>query len=185
MGYQYDIFISYRRVGATRKWVNDIFLPILDDIISLELGYDPTHYIDTQIEAGSAWPLSIAEALSKSKIMIPLWSITYLESIWCKCEISHMLTREAKTGFKTVEKNIGLVFPTVINDGETLPISLSISQKVEIQNYYVPFMDVNSKSAEELYRTLKPYGMAISKSIKNAPNWENDWKIDTMNEFYN
>jgi len=165
--------------------VDEIFLPMLTDIISLELGKNPSFYIDSDIDTGSAWPYAIADALSKSKVIIPLWSVTYLDSIWCKCEISHMLSREAKTGFKTMDKNIGLVFPTIINDGETLPISLSIAQKAEIQYYYVPFMDPNSKSAEELYKMLRPYGVSIAKSIKNAPDWENDWRIEANNEFYN
>jgi hypothetical protein len=184
MDYQYDIFISYRRVGSTRKWVNDIFLPMLNDIISLELGYEPTHYIDSLIEAGSSWPLSLAEAISTSKVIIPLWSVTYLDSVWCKSEISHMLAREVKTGFKTIDNNIGLVFPIIINDGENLPINISISQKIEIKEYYVPFMDLNSKSAEELYKILRPYGISIAKSIKKVPKWQSDWKIETMNEFY-
>ncbi|HMG15999.1 MAG TPA: TIR domain-containing protein [Saprospiraceae bacterium] len=184
MDYEFDIFISYRRGGLTRKWVTDIFIPLLNDIIFLELGKEPLFYLDTQLEVGVAWPLSLGKALSKSKVIIPLWSVTYMESNWCKCEISHMLEREVKTGFKTFENNKGLVFPTIINDGENLPISISFSQKADVKNFYVPVMNMESKSAEDFYRVLQPYGISIAKSIKNAPTWKEDWGIESMNEFF-
>jgi hypothetical protein len=184
MSYQYDIFISYRRVGATRKWLENVFFPILNDIVALEIGQDPKIYIDSQIEVGSEWPNSLGEALSKSKVIIPLWSITYMESEWCKCEISHMLEREIKTGLKSQNNNSGLIFPTIIHDGETLPVQLSIIQKIEIQEYYVPFMDKNSSSAEELYRKLVPFGKSVAKSIKNAPQFQSQWSIESRNDFY-
>jgi hypothetical protein len=184
MAYQHDIFISYRRLGATRKWINDIFIPVLNSIISLEIGRDPTYYIDSQVDSGTAWPLAIGKALGNSKTLIPLWSVTYLESEWCKCEISHMLEREVKTGFKTMQNIDGLVFPTIIHDGQSIPVSIAIAQKVDIRDYYVPFMDINSKSVTDLYNSLKPHGVSIARSIQNAPAWQQDWGTSAMNQFY-
>src|SRR5206468_1272389 len=113
----HDVFISYRRDDLTRAWIEKHFIPLLSTHVFLELGRHPDFYIDVQLESGTTWPLSLGTALGTSRIIIPLWSKTYLNSIWCSSEISHMLEREIKTGSRTVQKPGGLVFPTVIHDG--------------------------------------------------------------------
>ena len=136
MDYEYDIFISYRRDDLTKAWIEKIFIPPLRSHVFYELGFHPRFFIDEQLEVGTTWPLSLGHALGTSKTIIPLWSKTFLNSVWCTCEISHMLEREAKTGFRTPQNPDGLVFPTIIHDGETLPINLSSIQKVEIQDCF-------------------------------------------------
>lgn len=184
MSYQHDIFISYRRDDLTRAWIDKIFIPPLSSHIFYELGSHPKFYIDEQLESGTTWPLSLGTALGTAKTIIPLWSKTYLNSIWCTCEISHMLEREIKTGFRTLQQPDGLVFPTIIHDGETMPINLSSIQKVEIQDFFNVKMSPDSPKAELLTDKLKPLGKAIARSIGNAPVWQADWKIDAANAFY-
>jgi len=74
MDYKYDIFISYRRLGDTRNWIETYFLPLLINHLSQELGRNPEIFIDTQIETGDSWPNVLGEAIASSKIIIPLWT---------------------------------------------------------------------------------------------------------------
>jgi len=184
MAYLHDVFISYRRDDLTRSWIEKHFIPLLSSHVFLELGRHPDFYIDVQLESGTTWPLSLGSALGTSRTIIPLWSKTYLNSKWCSCEISHMLEREIKTGFRTLQKPEGLVFPTIIHDGETMPIQLSSIQKVEIQECFNLKMSPDSPKAELLSEKLKPLARAIAGAIENAPDWQTDWKIDAANAFY-
>lgn len=183
MAYIYDIFISYRRDTLTRKWIDDHFVPLLKHHINLELGRVPEIYIDTQIENGTTWPIALGSALGASRVIIPLWTKTFLNSEWCSCEIGHMLEREKKTGYRTIDKPGGLIFPTVIHDGETMPINLTTIQKIEIQDCYNVRMSVDSPKAEILDDRLKPLGKDIANAINNSPEWLNDWKIEAVNSF--
>lgn len=184
MNYQYDIFISYRRDDLTKAWIEKLFMPILSSHVFLELGRHPEFYIDTQLEGGGTWPLDLGNALGTSRVIVALWSKTYLNSMWCTCEISHMLERENKTGYRTINKPDGLVFPTIIHDGETMPINLTSIQKIEIQDCFNVKMSPDSPKAEVLSDKLKPLGKAIANAILNAPECEPDWKIDSANAFY-
>lgn len=183
MAYKYDIFISYRRDDLTRKWIEVHFVPLLEHHINLELGRKPNIYIDTLLENGTSWPISLGIALGDSRTIIPLWTKTFLNSEWCSCEIGHMLERETKNGFRTISKPGGLIFPTIIHDGETMPISLTTIQKIDIQECYNVRMSIDSPKAEILDDRLKPLGKDIAVAIENAPAWKKDWQIEAINSF--
>ncbi|MGX1929715.1 TIR domain-containing protein [Flagellimonas sp. 2504JD4-2] len=183
MGYEYDIFISYRRQDETKGWIENHFIPLLEIHIFNELGEHPSFFLDTQLEAGVNWPIELGNKLSKSKTIIPLWTRTYLNSQWCSCEIGHMLERESQCGYRTIEKPNGLVFPTIIHDGETMPVQLSTIQKVEIQDCFNVRMAKDSPKAEKLEDRLKPLAISISKAIANVPEWKPDWNIEAVNDF--
>jgi hypothetical protein len=95
-----------------------------------------------------------------------------------------MLEREIKTGYRTIVKPEGLVFPTIIHDGETMPINLSSIQKVEIQDCFNIKMSPDSPKAELLSEKLRPLAKSIAGAIENAPDCQTDWKIDAANAFH-
>ncbi len=183
MGYEYDIFISYRRTDFTRKWIEEYFVPKLKLFVFLEIDIEPTVFIDDQIEFGDTWPATLGNALGKSKVIIPLWSKNYLKSIWCTCEISHMLQRESKAGYRTAQKPNGLVFPTIIHDGETMPAPLLIIQKIEIQKYFKPIAK-DSIAAEEFHEKLEPLGKIVANAIEQAPAWQEEWQTEAVGDFF-
>lgn len=183
MGYKYDIFISYRRDDLTLQWIEKHFVPILKLHIKNEIDIDPIIYIDDQLEIGTTWPVALGKALGASKTIIPLWTKTFLNSLWCTCEIGHMIERETKTGLRTYEKPNGIIFPTIIHDGETLPVNLSTIQKIEIQDCYNVRMSIDSPKAEILVDKLKPLGKDIAQAIEQVPSWQEDWQINAVNSF--
>jgi hypothetical protein len=183
--YLHDVFISYRRDDLTKEWIEKLFIPVLESHIFYELGRRPVFYIDAQLESGTTWPIALGQALGTSRTMITLWSKTYLNSVWCTCEISHMLEREMRVGLRTLQKPDGLVFPTVIHDGETMPVNLTSIQKFELQDCFNVKMSPDSPKAEVLSEKLKSLGKAIARAIENAPDCQDDWKIEVANTLFN
>nr|WP_314498875.1 TIR domain-containing protein [uncultured Chryseobacterium sp.] len=180
MDYQYDIFISYRRDDLTLKWIETHLVPLLKLHIKMELGREPTIFIDSTLEQGSTWPIELGSALGRSRLIIPLWTKTYLGSVWCTHEISHMIEREKKCGFRTYQKPTGLIFPTIIHDGETLPLYLTTIQKTEIQECFNVRMSIDSPKAEVLDDKLRLMSITIAEAINAAPDWEEDWNLDAV-----
>lgn len=183
MGYIYDIFISYRRNDLTKKWIADHFAPLIKHHVQLELGYEPEIFIDSQLESGTSWPISLGRALGSSRTIIPLWTKMFLESRWCSCEISHMLDREIKYGFRSTANPEGLIFPTILHDGETMPPDLATIQKTEIQDCYSVRMSIDSPKAEILDDKLRLLGKPIANAIKSAPQWDSAWLNQASNSF--
>lgn len=183
MAYQYDIFISYKRHEMTLDWIKNLFIPSLEHHIYDELGRSPKIYIDEQLEIGTTWPISLGSALGASRTIIPLWTQAFCKSKWCSCELGHMLEREKKNGFRSISKPSGLVFPTIIHDGDKLPIAIATIQNIEIKDCYNVRMTKDSLKAEILDDLLRPLGKAIADAINNAPVWKQDWQIEAENSF--
>lgn len=184
MAYKHDIFISYRRDKEVLGWINSHFVPLLKTNVQFELGYEPDVFVDDQLEAAGVWPLLLADSISTSKILITLWTKTYLVSEWCTLELSHMLERDKLTGFRTQANPYSLIVPVVIHDGETIPAELSIVQRIEIKNFFTVRMHKDSESAEKLSQTLYSKAADIASAIKRAPEWEDTWGIDASNAFF-
>jgi hypothetical protein len=183
MGYQYDIFISYRRNDETRVWIAEHFVPLLELRVEQELNRKPTICVDTQLESGASWPAQLANALGGSRILIALWSGNYLSSVWCTQELSHMLDRETQAGLRTAEHPHGLVVPVFIHDGEKFPPQLSHISHFQIQKCFNVRMARNSPRAEELDAILAAEAPAIAHSIEAAPPWRAAWPRQTVDAF--
>lgn len=181
--YKHDIFISYRRLGETRTWIENYFVPLLKNHLSQELGRSPKIFTDSQIETGDSWPIVLGETISTSKVIILLWSKKYLESLWCSCEIGHMLEREKKNGYRTIERPNGLIFPTVIHDGETMPVQISTIQKVEMQEFFKLTLNKDGQKYTDFEDKVKSLAEKIAGAIDDAPKWQNDWQIEAVNGF--
>lgn len=184
MGYRHDIFISYRRDTEVLGWINDHFLPLLKTNVTFELGREPDVFVDQQLEVGGIWPFGLADSISRSRILISLWTKTYLFSEWCTLEMSHMLERDKKTGFRTPDNPYSLIIPVIIHDGETPPPEISLVQKIEITSFFTVRMHKYSESAEKLSQALYLKAGAIASAIRRAPEWEDNWKIDATNSFF-
>ena len=184
MAYQHDIFISYRRLGETRTWIESIYLPLFVNHLSQELGRNPDIFLDSMIDDGDSWPNALGNALSSSKVIIILWTKKYLESKWCSCEIGHMLEREMKCGYRTGINQTGLIFPTIIHDGETMPINLStIQAKIEMQQYFKLTLNKDGQRYTEFEDKIKSQVETIASAIDHAPVWQQDWQIEAVNSF--
>jgi hypothetical protein len=184
MGYEHDIFISYRRNPETLSWLTEHFIPLLELHVELELERKPKIYVDKQLESGASWPLSLGTALGNSRILIALWTGNYLSSAWCAEEFSQMLAREQEANLRTAERPNGVVIPAFVHDGEKFPRELGHIQYFEIQKCFNVRMQRTSPRAEELDAILTAQAPAIKECIARAPIWQNSWPVATANQFF-
>ena len=184
MAYQHDIFISYRRNPETRLWLEQHFVPLLELRVELELGRKPAIYVDSQLESGAAWPAQLGDALGRSRILVAMWTRTYLSSVWCTAEFTHMVDRATQAGLHTLAKPHGLVVPALIHDGETFPKSLTHIQGFEIQKCFNVRMARTSALAEELEAALAAQAVAIARCIDSAPPWRKAWPNKAANTLF-
>ena len=181
--YQYDVFISYPRIGQTPDWVEEHFVPALKHCVSLELGREPEIYFDKRLALGTTWPVDLGEKLAQSRVLISLWTRNYLGSDWCDLELAHMLARERETGLRSKENANGIVILIIVHDGETNPHHLNKIQTVENIEYFNPKMRKDGKKSERFYDKLKKHAESIAELIENAPPWKPEWETQAADEF--
>jgi hypothetical protein len=184
MSYQYDVFISYRRAGGARRWVENHFAPTLTDCLADEMEVPPRVFFDSQIESGTTWPLDLGHKLARSRTLISLWSKNYLRSRWCTLELAHMLAREEELGFRTAARPGGLIAICVIHDGDSLPVSLGTIQTFEVKDQFITRMRQDSEAAENLESALRSQVPALSRIIGAAPAFQPGWATDAAARFY-
>src|SRR5688572_9855416 len=100
MDYQFDVFISYPHHPIHEEWVRDIFLDIFRLHLENALGWSPNLFYDRDggIAYGDEWPAQLKISLAKSKVIIPIWSVQYFLSPWCRAECAVIRDRELKLG---------------------------------------------------------------------------------------
>lgn len=184
MSYLYDVFISYRRAGGARRWVENHFVPTLTDCLADEMEAPPLVFFDDQIESGTTWPLDLGNKLARSRTLISLWSKNYLRSHWCSLELAHMLAREEATGFRTAVKPGGLIAICVIHDGESLPPNLGKIQTFEVKDQFITRMRKDSEAAENLEAALRLQAPTLAQIIDAAPSFEESWATEAATRFY-
>ena len=184
IGYKNDVFISYRR-GKTQtlSWLKSHFVPALEHHLALHLEDDPKIFFDEQIKAGRNWKNVLAQEIACSKVLICLWTKTYLNSDWCRRELAHMLKRQQTIYDSKISDPKGLVVVIIIHDGENLPPELSEIQNFEIKKYFNPHLQLNSTSGEKFYSTLDEKTKDIVDLIEAAPNWNEEWVQHAIEEF--
>lgn len=97
MGYQYDIFISYKRNDLGRQWLQRQFIPELTK--RLESLHGPVHiFLDESIQEGAIPRQAVLQALQRAKILMPILSPPYFQSNWCSAEWKTFEAREQAAG---------------------------------------------------------------------------------------
>ncbi len=182
--YEYDIFLSYRRLGDASLWIKDHLVPVLTNVLTLELGHDPAIYFDLRMETGATWPIELGRKLSRSRIMICLWSQNYLDSAWCRQELNQMWHREKLLQLRTPAKPNGLVAMSIINDGETIPKDLQNIQTCEIAKFYNPMMHQNSPKREYFYDEMMAHAEGLLQMIQDAPPYQKEWELAAARDFH-
>ncbi|MDM8566485.1 serine protease [Candidatus Halobeggiatoa sp. HSG11] len=76
--YKYHVFLSYKRCKSWNKWIKRNFLPIFEHWLSEELGKEAKIFWDTEkVETGS-WHDRFESELTRSRVLVTLWSPQYL-----------------------------------------------------------------------------------------------------------
>lgn len=116
MGYESEIFISYRRTDTVGRWVRNHFLPRLEARLNENSAVPINVYCDLLIEEGEDWAQALRDKLKRSKLLLAVWSADYFRSSWCMTEWQSFRERErALAGPPGAPRH--LVYPVRYADG--------------------------------------------------------------------
>ena len=173
-GYEFDVFISYRRDGKPYKWVRNHFFPLLTESLDDHLPWDPAVFVDDEMEVGVDWPRRLQEALSRTKILIPVFSAQYFRSPWCMAEWRSMVEREKLLGPGTCR----LIYPILFADSETFPkFARRRSWKdLKAWAFGAPAFS-QSKDYLDLEKEVREIASELVTLLRHAPKWQPGWPI--------
>jgi hypothetical protein len=118
MAYEYDVFLSYQHNPLVIKWLDETFLPLAENLLADVIQRKASIFRDTTtIQAGQAWEMQIKNALAKSRVIIPILTPMYFQSVICVKELAVFQHRQQQLGYQTLQNPDGLVIPVGIRDG--------------------------------------------------------------------
>ena len=178
MDYEYDIFISYRRSDDDWvRWTQEHFVRLLRSLLHPSLGRVRI-FIDHDIEAGTAWPSRLAQALARSRLMVPILCRDYFRSEWCRMELAVMHHREQIADLRSAINPWGLIIPVIIDDGDCFPSVIRQMQSEKIHEYANPFMRDGSPKQEAFAERLRTrICPAIHAALAHVPPFDPGWEL--------
>lgn len=185
MGYEYDIFISYRNDKFFSEWVYNVLYETLEPLLKNELNQSEVRiFMDKEeIRTGDEWSNRIKRALVRSRCLVPVFIPNYFHSEWCVRELSVLLHRQTALKYNTLNNPSGLVLPIHLFDGEHFPELAKDIQGKNFKSYFRPNLtgDLQNKFFAEMIEWVK----IIADAVKNAPAWNDDWlKPEWLEEPY-
>ena len=162
--------------------VENIFCPLFYHWLGEELP-GVTVFLDYEVETGASWPRSLGQALSQSRVLVPLLSRQYFSSSWCQLEFGHMLAREAKCGFRTAGRASGLIVPAHIHDGESFPARAREIQAAQLQLYTNVRLSRESRTEELLSEEIRRWVPDVAEAIRAAPIYDDSWTDLAVQQF--
>ena len=180
IGYEYDVFISYRRTDPVGGWVHNHFFPLLEMWLreSFPPGRHPRIYIDKKIEAGAEWDESLRYALLRSRCLVSVWSPQYFGREWCLAEWRSMRERERILRQRDNPK-LTLVYPVKFNDGDSFPPQETGKvQYNDLSMFNCPFAQFkNSVLYLDFDRKMREVAEDVARIALAAPEWEAGWPL--------
>ena len=177
-GYEFDLFISYRRRGNPHQWVRNHFFPRLRDCLDDHLDKDPALFIDESLEKGANWPIGLQNALNRTKILVPIYSPQYFRSKWCLAEWHTMAERERLLGLNSVERPQGLIYPILFSDSDNFPdyARWHSWKNFKKLNRPDPVFQRTTKWMS-FHRKVEAVAMDLANLLPQVPDWRPDWPV--------
>ncbi len=183
MSYEFDVFVSYRRYGEWPTWVKEWFMPLFKHWLGEELGREPRIFVDYNIDEGVLWLPELARALSRSKVLVALWTPTYFGSKWCTSELAYMYAREEQCRLGTVQHTRGLIVPAALHDGDRFPQKAQDIQRADLQDCANVRIAKGSPTAEALSDRICSWAPKIARAIRGAPDFDPAWESLALDKF--
>ncbi len=175
--YQYDIFVSYRRHDTDWvRWTRENFAGSIRSLLAPKLTRTVEVFIDEQIEPGAPWPDYLAGALARSRVLVPLLSRNYFCSPWCRLEFSLMYQREQQLRTQYPKAPWRLIFPFVIDDGDSFPIAARKIQCVGIHSFANPIWPAGTVRHAQLAEVIRPCCEEIARALAQGPRFDPGWE---------
>jgi hypothetical protein len=178
MGYEWDLFISYRRKPGIRAWVLELLRPQLEEWLAETVAYEPKLFVDESIETGATWPEALRVAISKSRLLVPVLTATYFRSAWCLAELETMFARENLLGLRAPGTAEGLILPILWAGRELFPEHVAQIQHTDFTAWaYRPPFFTDSAHNVAFQGAVKDFAEKVARRLTCAPEWQEGWPI--------
>lgn len=172
MGYEYDVFISYKQ-GDIDFWLFEVFLKRFSFFLENEMGRKPKIFFDRNIPKGDTWPLSLQQSLANSRCLVAFLQPSYFFSEWCLYEFGVMLEREKKEGYRTVINPMGLIQGVQVGDGIHFPAYAKQIQALDCRDYFSASSAFEkSEKCLELEKAIRMWTPDVARMIRETPQWK-------------
>lgn len=176
--YEFDVFLSYSRIGSSPGWVHNHFLPKMRDCLTDEIGYRPSVFVDQEMEIGTVWPDKLERALSRSKILVAIYSPQYFRSEWCLAEWHSMAEREQILGLTSSELTKGLIFPVLYSDSHNFPEYGRARMWHDLKGLDSPEPGFQQTADYLLFhKEMRTIAAGLEVLLRHAPPWEPGWPV--------
>jgi TIR domain len=173
MGYQYDIFLSYKHNDAFVAWLDECFLPCLKQFIALVTGREIAVFLDKeQIPPDEKkWMGRLDRGMGQSRCLIAIWSPSYFTSPWCLRECAAFEGR-----IKRNEKKSGqsLIFPVAIHNGLHFPPFARAMSIFDLREFNYPLLR-KSEQFSRFERRMQTLVHELAPVITEGPPWRPQW----------
>jgi hypothetical protein len=175
--YEYDVFISYQREGATvPAWVRTHFYPRLSELLDDQLDHQAKIFFDDKLRGASIGRVLVPVARQRPRILVPVCSPKYFLNEWCLAEWHSMVRREKLAGMVSQ----GLIYPVIFCDSENFPTYAHERQMQDLKAWNLPYPQFQD-TIEYLgfHREVERIAVEIKQLIALVPEWRPDWPVHT------
>lgn len=177
--YQFDVFISYSRLGSAPKWLVNHFVTKFQECLQDQGASSSRVFLDRTMRKAVHWPSELQKALHRSKIMIAVLTPPYFDSAWCMAELRSMYEREKLLGFADVDTPQGLICPILYSDSKNFRPEKGL---------YRSWWDFKSLSTPELvfqesrdwplfHQKVTEFAEEVVDLLDEVPPWRPDWPL--------
>jgi MinD-like ATPase involved in chromosome partitioning or flagellar assembly len=158
--YEYDLYVSYEQSSLLNDRLRP-FVARLEQYISEMQGQNIRIFLDyREVQAGSVWQSEVANALSKSKLLLAVITPRYFRSKWAVAEWKTFEEREARMNVHP------LIFPVVFyGPGKQQPEWFRSRLYFDMQHVF----DQNDSIVID--RAIQKLAEEISWALENSPRF--------------
>lgn len=188
--YEFDAFISYRRLEFSREWVGTVFIPEFTQRLAIVLGYTPKIFWDDKsVEDGQVPREIVLQGLKRSRCLISLLSGPYFTSQWCVAEWETFRQRAKQAESSgSLKKGESLTLPLQWQDGDAYADRIGAEgfQARDFRNYRKLSLKRgegnHSRDYDDFETDLNELAERVSRLIGSAPNFQENWPIVNPDE---
>lgn len=179
MGYDHEVFVSYRRTPTVGRWVQNHFVPLLEARLNDIAPNTVRVFCDEKMAEGVNFPEELKLRIRRSALLLTVWSADYFRSAWCMAEWQSFRQREAMLGLFGKDNPQGLVYPVRYADGAYFhpDAQLVLCRKDFSQlNYPEDSFRLSAKYLE-FDDLVKDVAQDIVDRLTALPPWKRDFPI--------
>jgi hypothetical protein len=179
VGYNHDIFVSYRRSPTVGQWVQTHLVPRLEARLN-DIAPKPVRvFCDFKMADGVNWPAELKNQVRSSRLLLTVWSADYFRSTWCMAEWQSFREREELLGLFSGAATQGLVYPVRYADGDYYHPDAQLAQcKKDFSRLNYPD-DVFKLSAKylEFDDLVREMAGDLVRRLTKIPAWRKNFPI--------